>query len=103
MGRMQRRAGNRDTGTYSYLCVCCVFSSHLFWTSGVLDVPAGVTQEDSHTGFLVHLPSVVLALIFLARRIHPFFPLSTVKSIFFFFLISLTADGSHHYHPACGH
>ena len=22
---------------------------------------------------------------------------------FFFFLVSLIADGPHHYHPACGH
>ena len=33
-------------------------------------IPAGVTQEEGHTGFL-HLPSAVLALIFLARRIQP--------------------------------
>ena len=32
--------------------------------------PAGVTQEEGHTGFL-HLPSAVLALIFIARRIQP--------------------------------
>ena len=36
----------------------------------LVDAPAGVTQEESHTGFL-HLPSAVLALIFLARRILP--------------------------------
>ena len=36
-----------------------------------VDVPAGVTQEEGHTGFL-HLPSAVLTLIFLARRIQPF-------------------------------
>ena len=35
------------------------------------DVPAGVTQEEGPTGFL-HLPSAVLALILLARRIQPF-------------------------------
>ena len=59
------------------LCVCvvCVFSSHPFWTSSSLDVPAGVTQEESHTGFLIHLLSAVRALIFLARRIQPFFSL----------------------------
>ena len=34
-----------------------------------VDVPAGVPQEEGHTGFLIHLPSAVLALIFLARRI----------------------------------
>ena len=35
-----------------------------------MDAPAGVTQEEDRTGFL-HLPSAVLALIFLARRIQP--------------------------------
>ena len=58
-----------------YICVCvCVFSSHSFWTSSSLDVPAGVTQED-HTGFLIHLLSAVRALIFFARRIQPFLSL----------------------------
>ena len=36
----------------------------------LVDAPAGVAQEEGHTGFL-HLPSAVLALIFLARRIQP--------------------------------
>ena len=36
--------------------------------------PAGVTQEEGHTGFLIHL-SAVRALIFLARRIQPFLSL----------------------------
>ena len=58
------------------VCVCvCVFSSHPFWTSSSLDVPAGVTQEEGHTGFLIHLPSAVRALIFVARRIQPFLSL----------------------------
>ena len=52
-----------------------MFSSHSFWTSSSLDVPAGVTQEEGHTGFLIHLLSAVRALIFLARRIQPFFSL----------------------------
>ena len=56
----------------SAVCVC-VFSSHPFWTS--MDVPAGVTQEEGHTGFLIHLPSAVRALIFVARRIQPFLSL----------------------------
>ena len=56
------------------MCVC-VFSSHPFWTSSSLDVPAGVTQEEGHTGFLIHLPSAVRALIFVARRIQPFLSL----------------------------
>ena len=54
---------------------CIVFSSHPFWTSSSLDVPAGVTQEEGHTGFLIHLPSAVRALIFVARRIQPFLSL----------------------------
>ena len=57
------------------LCCVCVFSSHQFWTSSSLDVPAGVTQEKGHTGFLIHLPSAVRALIFVARRIQPFLSL----------------------------
>ena len=58
------------------VCVCvCVCSSHSFWTSSSLDVPAGVTQEEGHTGFLIHLLSAVRALIFLARRIQPFLSL----------------------------
>ena len=59
-----------------YVCVCvCVFSSHPFWTSSSLDVPAGVTQEEGHTGFLIHLPSAMRALIFVAKRIQPFLSL----------------------------
>ena len=57
------------------VCVLCVFSSHSFWTSSSLDVPAGVTQEEGHTGFLIHLLSAVRALIFLARRIQLFLSL----------------------------
>ena len=40
-----------------------------------MDVPAGVTQKEGHTGFLIHLPSAVLALIIFARRIQAFFSL----------------------------
>ena len=66
----------RCTNYYRYyLCVCCVFSSHSFWTSSSLDVPAGVTQEEGHTGFLIHLLSAVRALVFLARKIQSFFSL----------------------------
>ena len=54
----------------------CVFSSHSFWTSSSLNVPAGVTQEEDHTGFLIHLLSAVPAfLVFLARRVQPFLSL----------------------------
>ena len=57
-----------------HVCFCVCVSSHSFWTSSSLDVPAGVTQEEGHTGFFIHL-SVVRALIFLARRIQPFLSL----------------------------
>ena len=50
----------------------CVLSSHLFWTYGLWT--AGVAQEEGHTGFF-HLPSAVLAFIFVARRIQPFLSL----------------------------
>ena len=42
---------------------------------GLLDVPAGVTHVEGHTGFLIHLPSAVLALNFLARSFQPFLSL----------------------------
>ena len=40
-----------------------------------MDLPAGVTQDEGHTGFLIHLLPSVHALIFLARRIQPFLSL----------------------------
>ena len=39
----------------------------------MLDVTAVVTQEEGHTGFLIHLLSAVRALFFLAKRIQPSF------------------------------
>ena len=58
------------------VCVCvCVFSSPSFWTSSSLDILAGVTQAQGHTGFFIHLPSAVRALFFFARRIQPFLSL----------------------------
>ena len=57
------------------LCVCVFSSSHSFWTSSSLDVPARVAEEEGHTGFLIHLLSAVRALIFLARRYQPFLAL----------------------------
>ena len=54
------------------VCVVIPFSLDV----RLVDVPAGVTQaEGGHTGFLIHLPSVVLAFIFLAKRIQPFLSL----------------------------
>ena len=51
-----------------YVCVCVVIQFIL--DVRLVDVPAGVTQEESHPDFL-RLPSAVLALIVLARRIQP--------------------------------
>ena len=57
------------------VCVCvCVFFPFILDTSS-LDVPAGVTQDEGHTGFFINLLSAVRALIFLARRIQPFLSL----------------------------
>ena len=47
-------------------CVC-VFSP--------MDVKFVGNTSRGHTGFLIHLPSAVLALIFLARKIQPFLSL----------------------------
>ena len=61
------------------MCVCvyllrvCVVIPFILDVRFV-DVPAGVTQEEGHAGFL-RLPFAVLALIFLARRIQPFLSL----------------------------
>ena len=54
--------------------VLCVVVIPFILDVGLVDVPAGVTQEEDRTVFL-HLPSAVLALIFLARRIQPFLSL----------------------------
>ena len=54
------------------MCVCVLFPFIL--DIKFVNIPAGVTQED-HTGFLIHLPSAVRALTFLARRIQPFLSL----------------------------
>ena len=51
------------------MCVC-VFVPFILDVRFV-DVPAGVTQGEGHAEF-IHLPSAVLAFIFLARRIQPF-------------------------------
>ena len=104
---INRHAGAPDrnkTKTFFVLCVCVVFSSHSFWTSSSLDVPAGVTQEEHHTGFLIHLFSAVRALIYLAKRIQQFLSLvdrevalcvltiesfSTRRAFYFLFLFIL--------------
>ena len=57
----------KHTHTHTVVCVCVFFSFNL-------DFTAGVTQEEGHSGFLIHL-SAVHALIFLARGIQPFLSL----------------------------
>ena len=55
------------------MCVCFlpIHSEHqVRWT-----YQAGVTQEEGHTGFLIHLLSAARAFTFLARRIQPFLSL----------------------------
>ena len=50
---------------YYVLCVCVVIPFIL--DVRLVDAPAGVTQEEGHTGSL-HLHSAALSLIFIARR-----------------------------------
>ena len=52
------------------MCVCVFFPFIL--DVRLVDIPAGVTYEEGHTEFLMHLSSAVLPLIFLARSIQPF-------------------------------
>ena len=49
--------------------VVCVFFPFIL---DIKYVPAGVTQEEAHTGFFIYLFCAVRAFIFLARRIQPF-------------------------------
>ena len=65
--------GYHATASPCVLLVCIIISFSL--DVGLVDIPAGVKQEEGHTGFLIHLLSAVLASIFLARRIQPFLSL----------------------------
>ena len=53
----------------STMCVCVCVVIPFILDVRFVDVPAGV-REEGQKGFL-HLPSAVLALLFLARRIQP--------------------------------
>ena len=67
------------------MCVCvCVLSSYLLCTSDLWRRQPGSTHEQGHTEFS-HLPSAVLALIFLARRIQPSLSLVDHEVDFLFF------------------
>ena len=57
------------------MCVCVCAVIPIILDVRLVDVPAGVTQEEGYTGFLNHLPSAVIAFTFLARRIQPFLSL----------------------------
>ena len=55
------------------IVVCCVCVSRFFVIPFILDVrfvdvPAGVTQEEGRTGFLIHLPSAVHAFLYFSRE-----------------------------------
>ena len=81
------------------MCVCVIVIRFILDVR-LVHVPAGVTQEEGHKGFL-RLPSAMLASIFLARRFQPFLSLvdrevefcvltnqsfSTPWAFFFFFV-----------------
>ena len=55
------------------MCVVCAVISFILDVRLLVDAAAGVTQEEGHTGLFLHLPSAVLALIFLARSFQPSF------------------------------
>ena len=62
------------------VCVCVCFlpihSGHqVRWTYQPGSHRRKVTQEEGHTGFFIHLPSAVRALVFLARSIQQFLSL----------------------------
>ena len=50
------------------VCVCVLFPF-------IMDMKFVGRTSRGHTGFLIHLPSTVRPLIFLARRIRPFLSL----------------------------
>ena len=60
-------------------CVLCFLpihsGHHVRWAYQPGSHRRKVTQEEGHTGILIHLLSVVRAFIFLARRIQPFLSL----------------------------
>ena len=56
-------------------CVCVCVCVLLFFFPFILDIKFVGRISRGHTGFLIHLPSAVRALIFLARRIQPFLSL----------------------------
>ena len=76
-----------------YMChhVCVFFPSIL--DIKYVRIPAGVTQEEAHTGFFIYLFCAVRAFIFLARRIQPF--LSLVDREVEFCVITIKSFSAH--------
>ena len=70
------------------VCLLRVFFSFVLDVR-LVDVPAGVTQEEVHKGFFIHLPSAVLAIIFLASRIQLFISLVDREVEFIVLLLDL--------------
>ena len=67
-----RRVPYEVGGGGGYVCVIHCVVIPFILDVRLVDAPAGVTQQEGHTGFLIHLPSVVLVFFFLiARRIQP--------------------------------
>ena len=64
----------KQTAVLYTVLVCCVIIPFILDVR-LVDAPAGVTQGEGHTDFL-HLPSAVLALIFIARMIQPSYSLA---------------------------
>ena len=69
------------------VCVCCVVIPFVLHVR-LVDVPTGVTQVEGRTDCF-HLPSAVLALIFIARNIQPVLSLIDREVIFFCVLTNL--------------
>ena len=60
----------RRTSGLRKISEVCVVAVPFILDVRLVDAPAGVAQEEGHRGSL-HLPSAVLALIFIARRLQP--------------------------------
>ena len=84
----QAREGCQTCSWSAEKCVC-VFSSHPFWTSSSLDVPAGVTQEEGHTGGRSHRISHPPFFCGSCLNFSHSLPSSTVKSNFVLLLLLL--------------
>ena len=65
------------------MCFDPIYSGRQDWTHQPGSHRRQVTQEAGHEGFLIHLPSAEIALIFLARRIQPFLSLIDREIVFF--------------------